>query len=312
MASFRKRHAYGKRVGKLPPWAPVLICAVCAILVAVLVGNLLRLWLDDETYLRLTEGTTQAEDPPSDVKDAPTVNALPFVPGQSMEELSGRSQLSLSINTPEGVLNYTSPVSQYQQRSSKSEVTLAESVEALSAFGAYVSGVFYPEAAFIQSGVDLRYACASEDAALLREFLQAGGREILLVGLPFQSEDRDSVLTYLEILRASLEDATVGVSVPLSSAEGEYGSLLLEELLTICDFLVLDLTDAKIASEEKNEDGVCLEVLSALEELSYYREQYGMRILLTEEQAVWIDSLTLLEEDNIQVITHQAKSEANG
>lgn len=42
--------------GKMHPAAIVGICLAAAVLLTLTVGNLLKLWLDDETYQRLTEG----------------------------------------------------------------------------------------------------------------------------------------------------------------------------------------------------------------------------------------------------------------
>ncbi len=302
MTSFRRRSHHGKHAGKLPVWAVVLICAVCAVLVAVILGNLLKLWLDDEVYANLTKGNgTESAQTQAEIK-VPTLNATPFIPGESIRDAAAKTQLSLSINTPAGDVNYTSPVALYQQKNCLRESTLAENVEALNTFGTYVSGVFYPQA-LKQQGQDLRHAAAVEDGALVREFLQAGGKEILAVGLPFASEGLESILAYLEALRQSVGNAPLGVAVPLAVAEGAYGGLLLEELLTVCDFLVLDMTGAILSDPSVDEEGISAEVKAALGQIGLYRSSYGMRILLLDTQTVWIDTLTKLEQNNVQVIT---------
>ena len=55
-----RRQAY--RSGALSPLAIAGICVAAVILLTVVVGNLLTLWLDDETYARLTGG--EPEEPP--------------------------------------------------------------------------------------------------------------------------------------------------------------------------------------------------------------------------------------------------------
>ncbi len=295
-------HRHRQRGKKLPPWGIVLICLGSAVLVAILVGNLLKLWLDDETYQKLTAGETQASTEERYVAPVPKVNAYPFAAGDDVVEAASKVHLSLSINTPTGEINYTSPVADYQGKTCLNAALLSESVGALNAFGTYVSGIYYPQA-FQYTDSNLRYAASAEDAALIHEYLQAGGREVLLVGLPFASEGLDSILSYLQIIRQAIGDAPLGVAVPLSVVEGEFGNLLLEEMLTVCDFCAMDLTSAVLSDPSLDELGICPEVREALKALDFHLAQYDMRLLLQEDQTVFVESLRLMMATNFQVIS---------
>ena len=67
-----------RRAGALSPWAIAGICLGAVILITVIVGNLLTLWLDDETYNRLTAGEEEAREvTPVHKNDLPNVNAYP-------------------------------------------------------------------------------------------------------------------------------------------------------------------------------------------------------------------------------------------
>lgn len=303
MAFPRKRTRYGQRGGKLPPWAIVAICAAAAILLTILVGNLLRLWLDDETYHKLTapETTAQTTAPRPDAA-VPHVRAYPYLLTDSVEDAVAKGALSFSINRSDGTLNYTSPVAEYQGRAAASNTSLADRIGPISAFGIHISGVFYPRA-LTQTDPDLRYAETVEEAALLREFLQAGGTDVLLMDLPFSSMTGEGILTYVECIKTMLGAGTVGVAVPLSIAESEGGARLLEQLLGICDFCALDMTDAVVTSPETDDLGISLQVKDALLHIDFFLEEYDMRLLISQTQSLWITAVEIKLVKNYQIVS---------
>ena len=54
-------HNNNHRRGALSPLAIILICVGAALLLAIIVGLLLNVWLDDEAYERLTKGEQKEE-----------------------------------------------------------------------------------------------------------------------------------------------------------------------------------------------------------------------------------------------------------
>ncbi len=304
MASVRHRHRRASHRGdnKTPIWVILAVCAVVTVIVTVVIGNLLKLWLDDETYRFLTEETTA---PPSNEVHQSTardLNAYPFTAQDDPEAASENLSVSFSLNSPGGTVQYTSPVTQHQERPSASDRTLTDCVGEISTYGVYVSGVFYPQA-FSHSNPDLRYAQAMEECALMREFLQTGGSEILLVGLPFATESSESILSYVQTVKTALSDATVGVALPLSVAEAEENRLFLEELITVCDFYALDMTAATVSDPAVNDVGLCVEVVQALRQIDYYLTYYDMRLLLNEMQAEWIAVAEQRPIEDYQIMT---------
>ena len=175
------RRGSGSFAGKKTPWIILGVCAASAILLTLLVGNLLKLWLDDETYERLTGGGTT--DTTDAVYHAPTRDvhayALPLGGTPSYPDVS------LTLNTHEGHVTYASEVAAYFGIAQDGSTTLREGIEKTAAYGGnvYISGVFRPQA-FDATEQEMLYAEASVDCALLYEFLQAGGSEILLCDIP--------------------------------------------------------------------------------------------------------------------------------
>ena len=97
---FHRRHT---RATRLHPVAIVGICLAAAILLTVIVGNLLKGLLDDETYQKLTQGeeTDTTEKEPPRITNVRNVNAYPFALGQNAEDAVGMTSISVSVNTPQ-------------------------------------------------------------------------------------------------------------------------------------------------------------------------------------------------------------------
>ena len=114
------------------------------------------------------------------------------------------------------------------------------------------------------------------EIALMREFLRAGGDEILLCGMPFGEEGADlsAILSYAETVKEALGEAPLVISVPYSALQSGNSHRLLSRVGEVCDRLALDLGEA---------DG-SLTPESWLTECDFYLTQYDMRLLLCETQ----------------------------
>lgn len=272
-----RRQAY--RAGGLSPIAIAGICIAAAILLTVIVGNLLTLWLDDETYARLTQGTP--EESPQEVlhtTSIPNVNAYPHVLGSDPAGVSDLPAISVSLNKPNGTLNYTSDVSSYQGLTANTKVSLDETLHELTLRTMYISGIFYPQA-FSCDTSDLLYAATAAEGALLREFARNGAKDVILASLPFESVARADILAYVRSVKSALGDHALGVAVPLSVAEREDGWELLGELLKICDFCALDVT-----AISPRADGTLPTAAEILSTADYFLTQYDMRLMLSDAQ----------------------------
>ena len=295
MQLFGNRLHNNHRRGALSLLAIILICVGAALLLAIIIGLMLNVWLDDEAYERLTKGEQKEEEPIETNKTyTRNVHADAYVFGEVGESVwESLAEISVTLNTPTGQINYTSEVSAFLGMQSISNHVLYDAMGEVSMFASFVSGVFYPQALY-NEGSDLQYAAAAKECALMREFLHAGGSEILLCGIPFSRTDTASVLRYVKQVKALAGDAPVGVAVPLAIARAEGAWTLLESLAKECDFLALDLTEtASVGGAEQ-----------ILTDSRYYIQQYDMRVLLSEQQEELIFAAFVYPD--VQIITHYA------
>ena len=283
------------RRGALSPLAIVLICAGAALLLTIIIGLMLGVWLDDEAYDRLTKGEEpeqeQTENNKSYTRD---IHADAYVFGKEAESVwESFYEISVTLNTPAGQVNYTSEVVEYLGVESLSDCVLYDEMSEVYAFAGFVSGVFYPQALY-HEGADLQYAVAAGECALLKEFLHAGGSEVLLCGIPFSKTDTASILRYVKQIKAMAGDSPVGVAVPFSVARADGAWALLESLAKECDFLAIDLT-------ETTSVGGAEQILT---DARYYIQQYDMRVLLSEKQEDLI--LAAYTYPDVQIVTYYA------
>jgi hypothetical protein len=283
------------RRGALSPLAIVLICAGAALLLTIIIGLMLNVWLDDETYDRLTKGEEQKEEQPTTNKTyTRDIHADAYVFGKEAESVwESFYEISVTLNTPTGQINYTSEVVSYLGMETTTDRVLYDEMGEVSLIAGFVSGVFYPQALY-KEGADLQYAVAAKECAVMKEFLHAGGSEILLCGIPFAHTDTASIIRYVKQVKAMAGDSPIGVAIPLSVARADGAWTLLESLAKECDFLAIDLTEtASVGGPEQ-----------ILTDARYYIQQYDMRLLLGEKQEDLI--FAAYTYPDVQVITYYA------
>lgn len=286
-------HNSSHRRGTLSPLAIILICTGAALLLAIIIGLFLNALLDDEAYKRLTVGK-QPEQEQNEIDKTYTrdVHADAYVFGKEGESVwENLSEISVTLNTPTGQVNYTSEVVEFLAMQSISKATLYDAMGEVNMFADFVSGVFYPQALYSE-GSDLQYAAAAKECALMREFLHAGGSEVLLCGIPFSRTDTASIIRYVKQVKAMAGDSPVGVAIPLAIARADGAWTLLESLAKECDFLAIDLSEtASVGGAEQ-----------ILTDARYYIQQYDMRVVLSEQQEDLI--LAAFVYPDVQIITH--------
>ena len=281
------------RRGALSPLTIILICAGAALLLAIIIGLFLNVYLDDEAYDRLTKGEQEEEEIKTNKSYTRDVHAEAYVFGKedSVSVWENSSEISITLNTPTGQINYTSEVVSFLGMQSISETVFYDAMGEVNMYATFAGGVFYPQALY-NEGADLQYAAAAKECALMREFLHAGGSEILLCGIPYNRTDTASILRYVKQIKAMAGDMPVGVAVPLAVARAEGAWNLLESLAKECDFLAIDLTEtASVGGAEQ-----------ILTDARYYIQQYDMRVLLSEIQEDLI--VATYAYPDVQIITH--------
>ena len=279
---YRNRHSYKERTRS--PLIILIICALSALALTVIVGNLLRLVVDDETDAAL-RGEVEEVMPPHFTSSVKNVHAYAYALGASLDRVWEDPQVSVSLNMPSGALTYRSPVATHLGSKSYNTRDLVSSMEELSEASTYISGVFYPCAPRLSSASE-RDAEALREATLMREFLREGGDEILLCSLPFGDVKTDYIISYLKVIKANLEDAPLCVAIPLSELEKDNGYKLLAKLSDVCDLLAVDLcaADGDRSPEEW------------LAKCDYFITEYDMRLVLSESQKTLIEGARSLKD----------------
>ncbi len=291
MASFgirrrRHRNLHNRRDRKITPAAIIAICIASALLVSIIIGTLLKVFLDEEAYRRLVEPKEEepaVADPV--LTNLPDLNAYPYVFGSDTDTIQSGA-VSVSINGPLGVLHYTSPVSAYLAIPDTAPHNFTETMIKLNENTNYISGVFYPQASGQQSS-DLGYALALRERALIAEFLRNGGNDVLLCNVSL-SQAAD----YVSAIKADTPTAAIGIAVPLADAQANEAQI--PTLLKACDFCALDLRGITPAAEE--------DAYTLLKSLSYYLIGYDMRLLLSSDQTLLISQLQNFSVPDYQII----------
>lgn len=289
MSEFEPRRRDGMSGGRLA--AILVLCAVIALVVTVTVGNLMKIWLDDETYARLTSTKEEEGTPVKYQSYLHDVQAYPYRFGDRLSSVSEHPEVSLLLNEADGTMTYTSPVVEYYGLAHEGDYALGENLGTLGSVAVYVSGVFHPQV-FADESPDLRFAATARETAILREFLRTGGSEILLVGLCEGEVATTDVVAYAKAVKEISPTAPVGVALSLSVLKRADGWELLGALLGVCDFCAVDLCGAD-GSES---------AAAWLDAADYYLSQYDMRLLLTSSQTALLDEAAEREIADLQII----------
>ncbi len=278
MASLGRRF-YRKsrfRTGK-SPWVIVAIVAGSVLLLTILAGNLLNLFLDDETYRRLTDGE-QTAPPVADTPSLPNrplaIKAYPYDLENGGSFSAESRTASVLLNDEQGRLSCTSEVSALFGLESGS-ASLSSRMSYLSGRADYISGVYHVTVFDREAEESVYYAAAARDGALLREFHQAGGREVVLAGLPLLEMSYTSLVTYLGQIKEALPTTPVGITIRVNELLQPRGWEMLSQALMTCDFCVIDLR-----GEAVDRDGAVLTPEQVLNNTDYYRSQYGARLMV--------------------------------
>lgn len=295
-----RHHVRGQ--AKMHPLAVVGICLAVAVVITVIAGNLLNIFLDDETYQKLSDGEEEkpAINPvvQSSVLD---VNAYPFLLGGNTDEVIGYTAVSVALNRADGTLCYTSDVAKHFGLPTLEEVVLFDAVTELNGFVPYVSGVFYSHA-LENDNPDLQYAVTAQESALLREFLRVGGSEVLIRGLTPTVDNIDNVVAYLKAVKLAVGKSPVGIAIPRAIASDRANWNLLAKLGEVCDFLALDMTAEEIDPSDVNDLGISPAAEKLIVDSDYLLTAYDMRPVFAESQTALISTAVAKMLPDFQIV----------
>ncbi|MBQ7173058.1 MAG: hypothetical protein IJR88_02965 [Clostridia bacterium] len=274
-----KRSRYRNRTGqrKIPLLGVLGICFGAALLIALIIGLILNASLDEETYYRLTTKPRNKQD--DTILFVPSISdviAQPYSFGESLSEIGGAAAVSLALNNSDGTYLYSSDALDYFQKGKSGGAALDMTLASLSNARVYVSGIFYPTSC-AEKSPDLRYAKEAVETAAAKEFFHLGGNDMILCGLDLSGGTSESV-SYIKQLKLAVGQKAVGVALSYEVLLREDSGTILERILSVCDFVALDLRQA---ATDKPLD----EVLGAT---TYSYAQYHLRLLFSQKQNKWV------------------------
>ena len=303
------RNSTKRRLTIRPIKHPLRLCAIVLGILAVAVaavvwGNVL--YQKSENYRadlaagRWTVETVTDADILPTVKDVPPAKGWPLSPDGSLHtfESDGYTDATLWLCQKDRTLPYHSDVATAAGMAC-ADRSLADEISRIHESGLRAVGIFAVHTLTDTAAEDAltRYHIQTE-LSILTEYASVGLDEILLIGLPSDSEAASAILDYVTALRDCLSDAPtlVGVNLSLDTmTEALSGSTLPAELLTVCDYLTLDMTKPHTyelyagAANDSQSDGTDEPAhTSYLSRLLYrYRYlyvRYNLRLLFTDEQ----------------------------
>ena len=148
---------------------------------------------------------------------------------------------------------------------------------------------------------DLVYARGAEEASLLREFSRAGGREVVLCGLPLNLADIGAVCDYVSLVSHAVGNMPVGIAIDASDpALGEKWEAL-ARLEAVCDFFVLDMSRAELDPNDVDASGISPSAERLMQSHSYYLTSYSMRPMVAQSQTGLVSTLEARLYPNYQI-----------
>lgn len=146
-------------------------------------------------------------------------------------------------------------------------VTAAELVEAAKDSGRYGVALFVT-GAFAEADEQLRILKISEEIALISELATAGFHEIVILGLPSDSETAQQVNGYMRQAHDVCPNATLGVAISAEGADSSAVSRAVASTEAYADCYFLDIRSASVGS-----------VGNLIERNAYFLTAYRMRLL---------------------------------
>ncbi len=212
---------------------------------------------------------------------------------------AGVTQLCAPLRTQEGALTFASAVCDRAGWEESGSVNLAKNVEELHNNNLYLSA-YVPISGFAEQDAALRELVLSYEAALIAEAAAAGVDEIFLCGLAPTQANIGELMQYLRRVKALAGDCAIGVLIePEVLLAARYDAYTAAQLLTVCDFLVLDLRglplnvpELETELETEQETGAETEVLTVryiMENMQYDLIRYSPRLALDGEQTDALD-----------------------
>ena len=290
----KRRVRIGKRTDAWVKWGIVIGMIVllgATFAASVGVGN----WLlhTAEKYPAEKEQQTAPEVPAEQILPVkvPPVKAHAYKIGDrySSYVYAEISQLCAPLRTADGALAFDSAVCERAGWEHNGSADLVANVDNLHHNNLYLCA-YMPIGGFAEQDAAMRELTLSYEAALISEAAQAGTDEIFLCGLAPTQANIAEVCAYLRRVKVLAGDCAIGVLIaPDVLLAARYDAYTAAQLLTVCDFLVLDLRGIPLDVAESEAEQQTLTVRYLMENMQYDLIRYSPRLALDGEQTDALD-----------------------
>ena len=310
----KRRVRVGKKRNAWVKWAiamgiVLLLGAVFAASVGV--GN----WLlrTAEKYSASESETSVPEVPEQEIipVSVPRIKAYAYALGDRYSSFTyaGITHLCAPLRARDGSLVYASAVCDRAGLETGGSVNLAQNVENLHYNGLYLTA-YVPIGGFAEQDAAMRELVLSYEAALIAEAAAAGVDEIFLCGLAPTQANITEIAAYLRRVKELAGDCAIGVLItPEVLLASRHDAYTAAQLLSVCDFLVLDMrglplraAEHESGTAEQGTDAVsgvagqnALTVEYVIQNMQYELIRYSPRLAFCGEQT---DALDYVSEKN--------------
>lgn len=290
----RRRVRIGKSRGAWVKWAVAIgIVLLLGAVFAASVGVGSWLLRTAEKYPAGDAEQTTPEVPEQEIipVSVPTVKAHAYKIGNrcSSYTSAGIRHLCAPLRDGEDALAYASAVCDRAGWETDGSVDLAQNVDNLHHNNLYLCA-YMPIVGFDEQDKAMRELMLSYEAALITEAAAAGVDEIFLCGLAPTQANITEITAYLRRVKALAGNCAIGVlitpDVLLASRHDAYTAA---QLLSVCDFLVLDMRGLPLDVSEPEAEQQSLTVKYIMENMQYDLIRYAPRLALDGTQTDALD-----------------------
>lgn len=206
----------------------------------------------------------------------------------------GATAVCVSLNTPDGTLNYRSSLA-----SSLSYLSVASDASSLSTYMNAIGGDdLYSTATLYVNSFKNKEDDLMADVELsiwgsiACEAIRGGVSDVLLIANGAEEEDVDKLCSLAERIHITEESAIVGLALPSAIISAEKSEALISTLSKAFDYLAFDVTDIELSTADSDEEddgeekkaseekSITENIESAIADMQLRLMYYKMRVLL--------------------------------
>lgn len=277
----------------------ILLCAIISVAVGILLGKKAEQY-NEEKHFDLPEFEYSSGE-----KVIKSVDAYAYEPGSSVSGYISRgiTDLSLCVRDSEGKVTYNTAITEISEENS-GKYDLLETVELIHGYNGYVCAYFYVKS-FAEENESLRDLYKAYELALISEIDSLGVDDILLLGIDVNVSNIDEIERFVYDAANSVKGAAVGVALGEQTVRDNSESYILSRMSSVSDYVALNLSDLSADADkvpEGSERGDASPLETLVDELYYYLKSYGMRVVISKDNASLYDSLKDMGISNLQIV----------